>query len=151
MPLQVGDRVPDATLVDEDGGQVAVQDLLGSPVVLYFYPADFTPGCTAQACSFRDAHEEFVAAGVEVIGVSSDGPGKHIRFRDRHQLPFRLLTDPDGSAQKAFDVPKKLGLLPGRVTYIVDGGGTVRHVFDSQFQARKHVEEALEVVKGLQN
>lgn len=116
-------------------------------VVLFFYPKDGTPICTREACQFRDAYEDFVAAGAEVLGVSGDSPDRHRQFAGTHRLPFRLLSDPDGLMREAFGVPKTLGLFPGRVTYVIDKDGIVRFVFRSQFHAAKHVSEALRVLR----
>ncbi len=144
-------RVPDATFTRPDGSPVALRDLLGQKtLVLYFYPKDDTPGCTAEACSFRDSYEDFVNAGAEVVGVSSDGASSHEAFKAKHRLPFTLLSDPGGGAAKALGVKKTFGLLPGRVTFVIDRGGIVRHRFDSQLKATKHVEEALAIVKSLE-
>jgi thioredoxin-dependent peroxiredoxin len=149
-PIQAGDRAPDFTAVAHDGQQVSLAEFLGkSVVVLYFYPKDETPGCTKQACAFRDAYEDFVKAGAAVIGVSGDSSESHQAFASGHRLPFLLLADRDGSLRKAFGVPKTLGVLPGRVTYVIDRDGIVRHVFSSQFQAERHVAEALEIVRKL--
>ena len=148
MP-DVGQPIPDVTFTGADG-PVRVRDLLGTKaVVLYFYPKDETPGCTAQACAFRDQYQDFVDAGAEVIGVSGDGAGSHASFKEHHRLPFTLLSDPGGAGAKAFGVKKTLGLLAGRVTFVIDRGGVVRLRFDSQLQARRHIAEALTVVKTL--
>jgi peroxiredoxin len=104
--------------------------------VVYFYPADDTPGCTAESCSFRDSHEDFVDAGAVVIGISGDSVESHKRFADKHNLPFTLLADADGAARGSWGVGKTLGLLPGRVTYVIDPEGVVRKVFSSQFRPR---------------
>jgi len=117
--------------------------------VLYFYPKDNTPACTAEACSFRDAYTAFTDAGAQVIGVSSDSADSHTAFAQRHALPFPLASDPGGGLRKAFGVPKTLGLLPGRVTYVIDRGGVVRSVFNSMFAPQKHVDAALGVIKTL--
>jgi peroxiredoxin Q/BCP len=119
-------------------------------LVLYFYPKDDTPGCTAEACSFRDSYEDFTAAGAEVVGVSSDGADSHEAFKSKHRLPFTLLSDPKGEAAKAMGVKKTFGLLAGRVTFVIDRQGVVRHRFDSQLRATRHVEEALAIVKSLE-
>ncbi len=147
--LSIGMTAPEVTLRDENGAAMPLSSLRTKTLVLYFYPKDDTPGCTMEACAFRDAYEEFTQAGAEVIGVSSDDPSSHGRFTAKHRLPFRLLSDPDGSARKAFGVPKTLGILPGRVTFVIDTGGVIRHVFNSQFLATKHVAQALAVVTEL--
>jgi peroxiredoxin Q/BCP len=129
---------------------VRLGDLIGeTAVVLYFYPKDNTPGCTAEACSFRDGYEDFVEAGAEVVGVSSDSAESHERFAVGNRLPFILLSDGGGEVRKLYEVPSTLGIFPGRVTYVIDKGGVVRHVFSSQFGATRHVDEALKVVQAL--
>ncbi len=149
--VQVGDKAPDFTLPSQTGEQVRLQDRLGERVVvLYFYPKDNTSGCTAEACAFRDSHEAFTDAGAEVIGVSSDSADRHAGFADRHRLPFTLLADQGGRVRRAYGVPAVLGLIPGRVTYVIDRSGTVRHVFNSMTNIDGHVGEALEVVRKLQ-
>lgn len=149
--LQPGDPMPDVTLPGPGGDPVRLRDRLGErTLVVYFYPKDETPGCTAEACSFRDSYEDFTAAGAEVIGISSDSVESHAEFARHHRLPFLLLSDPRGEARAAFKVGKTLGLLPGRVTYVIDRDGTVRHAFESQLRVGKHVEEALAMVKRLQ-
>jgi thioredoxin-dependent peroxiredoxin len=149
--VQVGDKAPDFTLVSQSGEQVRLSDRLADRVVvLYFYPKDETRGCTAEACAFRDSHEVFAEAGAEVIGVSSDSAGKHAAFADHHGLPFTLLSDEGGRVRKSYGVPAVLGLIPGRVTYVIDRSGTVRHVFNSMTNIGQHVGDALAVVRQLQ-
>ena len=146
----VGDRAPDFELPSSASGNVRLRGLIGSKtVVLYFYPRDGTPGCTAEACSFRDGYEAFVEAGAEVVGVSSDSAESHRGFAAKNSLPFVLLSDEGGAVRKLYGVPSTLGLFPGRVTYVIDKGGTVRHVFSSQLGATRHVEEAMNVVRAL--
>lgn len=148
--IRVGDRAPDVALPDADGKTVRLSEFRGrSAVVLYFYPGDFTPGCTLEACAFRDAYEAFVEAGATVIGVSADAGGRHSAFSERFSLPFVLLSDPEGEARRAFGVGRTLGILPGRVTFIIDREGMVRHVFSSQLRPRAHMRRALEVLSGL--
>jgi peroxiredoxin Q/BCP len=147
-PIQVGERAPDFVAQAQTGEEVSLAHFRGKKaVVLYFYPKDGTPVCTKQACSFRDAFEEFVEAGAVVIGVSADSAERHRRFAAEHRLPFLLLADADGALRKAFGVPKTLGLLPGRVTYVIDKEGVVRHVFRAQLSAEPHVAEALRVLR----
>ncbi len=147
--LNAGDCAPDFTLPGADG-DVRLSDYQRSKsVVLFFYPKDGTAVCTREACSFRDAYEDFSAAGAEVIGVSTDSAASHEEFSKTHRLPFVLLTDPGGKVAKQYGVSKTLGLLPGRVTFVIDKKGTVRHVFNSQFSAQKHVDEALKVLRTL--
>jgi thioredoxin-dependent peroxiredoxin len=149
--IGVGDKAPDFTLPSQSGEQVRLYDRLGERVVvLYFYPKDNTSGCTAEACAFRDSHETFTDAGAEVIGVSSDSADKHASFAGQHNLPFTLLSDKGGKIRKSYGVPTVLGVIPGRVTYVIDRTGTVRLVFSSMTNIDQHVKDALDVVKQLQ-
>jgi peroxiredoxin Q/BCP len=146
--LGVGDEAPDFELPDRDGKPVRLRDFRGKrSVVLYFYPKDDTPGCTKESCAFRDRYEEFRDAGAEVIGVSSDGEESHRRFAEKHRLPFVLLSDHGGKVRKAYRVPASLGVLPGRVTFVIDEGGIVRHVFNSQLKPTQHIAEALDALR----
>jgi peroxiredoxin Q/BCP len=146
--VKAGDRAPEFSLPDAAGRTVSLADFRGKkPVVLYFYPKDDTPGCTKEACSFRDQYEDFTAAGAEVVGVSGDSSESHQKFAAKFRLPFTLLSDRDGAVRKRYGVPATLGLLPGRVTFVIDAGGVVRHVFNSQLQATRHVAEALAVLR----
>ena len=150
--IEVGDKAPDFTLPSQSGEPVRLQDRIGQRVVvLYFYPKDETTGCTAEACAFRDSHEVFTEAGAEVIGVSSDSVDRHAAFAGRHNLPFTLLSDGGGKVRKAYGVPAALGFIPGRVTYVIDRNGAVRHVFNSMMNIDRHVKDALEVVRQLQD
>jgi len=149
--IQVGDKAPDFTLPAQTGEEVRLSDRLGQRVVvLYFYPKDETSGCTAEACAFRDSYEVFAEAGAEVIGVSSDSVDKHAAFADHHKLPFTLVSDEKGQLRKTYGVPSILGVVPGRVTYVIDRTGTVRHEFSSMTNIGRHVNDALDVVKELQ-
>jgi peroxiredoxin Q/BCP len=145
--LQVGDPMPDVTLVGESG-PVQLRSFVGKPLVVYFYPKDETYGCTKEACGFRDSYEDFVGAGAQVIGVSRDDSASHASFKQHHRLPFTLLSDPGGQLAKAWGVKGALG-LPGRVTFVFDKSGVCRHRFDSGIRFAKHVDEALDVVKRL--
>lgn len=151
MPLRVGDKAPEFDKPTHDGEPIRLTELRGDKaVVLYFYPKDETPGCTAEACSFRDAYEDFVEAGAVVVGVSQDSLAAHESFAAHHRLPFKLISDEDGALRKAYEVPTSMfGLIPGRVTYVIDRQGVIRHVFNSQVQPKRHVKEALEIVKSL--
>jgi thioredoxin-dependent peroxiredoxin len=149
--IKVGDAAPEFDLTDSAGKRVRLSDFRGKRnVVLYFYPKDDTPGCTKEACSFRDSYQSFTDAGAEVIGVSSDDGASHQKFAEKFHLPFTLVSDTGGGVRKRYGVPATLGLLPGRVTFVIDRDGIVRHVFNSQLQATKHVDEALTVIKKLQ-
>ena len=148
--LQVGDRAPDFCASTTSGEEVQLSELVHERiVVLFFYPKDDSPICTAEACQFRDSHEDFVDAGAVVIGISRDSDAAHQRFAQRHQLPFLLISDSDDAIRRAFGVPKTFGLLPGRVTYVIGHDQTIRHLLNSQFTSSRHVREALEVVKSL--
>jgi peroxiredoxin Q/BCP len=150
--IQVGDKAPDFTLPAQNGQPVRLSDRLGQRVVvLYFYPKDETSGCTAEACAFRDSFEVFTDAGAEVIGVSSDSVDKHAAFADHHKLPFTLLSDDKGKIRKSYGVPSTLGVIPGRVTYVIDQTGTVRQVFNSMTNIGRHVNDAAGMVKQLQS
>ena len=146
--IGVGDVAPDLTLRSQSGDQVNLKQLLDrSVVVLYFYPKDNTPGCTAEAKAFRDSHQVFREVGAEVIGVSSDTVDSHRDFASKCDLPFTILSDEGGKVRKLYGVPSTLGFLPGRVTYVIDSKGVVRHVFSSQTSPARHVEEAVKVLK----
>jgi len=126
---------------------VTLHDVLGDrPVVLFFYPEDDTPGCTKQACAFRDDYEEFGKLDAEVIGISSDSVESHKSFAAKYHLPFTLLSDEGGWVRRLYGVPKTFSLFPGRVTYVIDEESVVRHVFSSQLGVEKHVEEALQAL-----
>jgi peroxiredoxin Q/BCP len=151
MSVQVGDTAPDFTLPSQSGEPVSLKDFIGKKsVVLYFYPKDDTPGCTAEACAFRDSYEVFKEAGAEVIGVSDDSSASHQKFASKYRLPFILVSDNSKQLRKLYGVPSTLGLLPGRVTYIIDKNGIVRHIFNSQFNFKGHIEEALKTLRELQ-
>ncbi|MFN5636535.1 MAG: peroxiredoxin [Flavobacteriales bacterium] len=149
--IQIGDKIPEFTLQNQDGTPVEIMDFIGKKtVVFYFYPKDDTPGCTKEACSFRDQYTVFQDLGCEVIGISSDAPKAHKEFAIKYKLPFPLLADEKKEVRTLFGLPKSLfGLLPGRVTYIIDKNGIVRGVFNSQLKATQHIDEALKVVRGL--
>ena len=151
MALKVGDKVPEFTAKDQHGNLFNSGDVIGKKgVVLYFYPKDDTPGCTAQACSFRDQYEDFLSLNTEVIGVSGDNEKSHQKFAQKYRLPFTLLSDSKKELRKLFGVPTNLlGLLPGRVTYVIDQNGIIKMIFD-HMMAQKHLPKALEQIKLLQ-
>jgi peroxiredoxin Q/BCP len=150
MTLKVGDRAPDFALSAGNGARFSLAEALArGAVVLFFYPKDDTPGCTVEACSFRDRYEAFSAAGAQVVGVSSDSLASHDSFAQKHRLPMTLLSDPDGRVRALYQVRPTLGLFPGRATFVIDAGGVIRHVFVSQLRVGAHVEEALATVKAL--
>ena len=146
--LAVGNTIPEFTLLDQNEIEVNIKNKLGKPLVVYFYPKDDTPGCTKEACYFRDQFDVFAEHGAEIIGISNDSPKSHFKFAQKYNLNFTLLSDKGGKVEKLFGVPRTvLGLLPGRVTYIIDAKGIIRHIFNSQFKAEKHVDEALKIIK----
>ena len=145
--IKIGDIAPNFTISDQDGKPFTLSSLRGKVVVLYFYPKDFTSGCTKEACHFRDAYEDFTEAGAEVVGVSSDSPQSHRKFRDAYLLPFSLLSDENGDIKKLYGVSGHL--LPARITFVIDKEGVVRHVFSSKIDMKAHVDEALKVLKTL--
>jgi peroxiredoxin Q/BCP len=150
MKVNVGDSAPDFTLPSQNGENVTLSQFRGKKnVVLYFYPKDETPGCTREACTFRDSYELFTDLGAEVVGVSADTVESHKAFAQHHNLPFTLLSDVDNAVRKLYGATSTLSLIPGRVTFIIDKKGVVRHVFSSQLQPEKHIEEAREVLKKL--
>jgi peroxiredoxin Q/BCP len=150
MKVNVGDKAPDFTLDSQTGENVNLSDFFGKKnVVLYFYPKDETPGCTREACTFRDSYELFTDLGAEVIGVSAGTVESHKAFAEHHNLPFTLLSDLDNNVRKLYGATSTLGFIPGRVTFIIDKKGVVRHVFSSQLQPEKHIEEAKEVLKRI--
>jgi peroxiredoxin Q/BCP len=146
--ITVGQPAPDWQLPDTSGQLVSLQQFRGQWVVLYFYPKDDTPGCTAEACAFRDSYEEFQNAGAVVIGVSGDDTPSHERFKSKYNLPFILVSDANNQLRRTYGVPATFGLIPGRVTYVIDPEGVVRLVFDSQFDFRAHVDKALATIKA---
>jgi peroxiredoxin Q/BCP len=147
--IVIGQPAPDFRALLHDGREFRLADLRGQKaVVLFFYPHDHTPVCTQEACAFRDSYEEFTNLGAEVIGVSSGSPASHRSFADKHGLPFPLICDADGQLRRLFQVPKTLGFLPGRVTYVIDRDGVIRMIFTSQFAAREHVRRAMAILQA---
>ncbi|MES2812710.1 MAG: peroxiredoxin [Bacteroidota bacterium] len=148
--LKVGDALPAFGAKDQNGNDFYIESVLGKKVlVVYFYPKDDTPGCTKQACFLRDQYEEFKAIGAEVIGISGDSVPAHKKFASKYDLPFILLSDGDKSLRKLFGVKSNVfGLLPGRVTYVVDKKGIIQMVFDDM-NATNHLEKTVEKVKSL--
>jgi thioredoxin-dependent peroxiredoxin len=148
--VAAGSVAPDFTLPSQSGETVNLNDFLGKrPVVLFFYPKDNTLGCTREVCTFRDSFEEFNNLDAEVIGISSDSVESHRDFAEKHKLPFTLLSDEGAKVRRLYGVPSSFGLFPGRVTYIIDKDGVVRHVFSSQIEVEKHVEEALRTLRSI--
>ncbi len=151
LAVKVGDKAPDFTLPSQMGDNVTLSEYLGKKnVVLYFYPLDESPGCTKEACAFRDSYEQLADLGAEVLGVSGQSIGSHVAFASHYGLPFLLLSDVGNKVRQLYGVPSTMGIIPGRVTYIIDKKGVVRHVFNSQTEAQRHVEEAQRTLEMLQ-
>lgn len=133
MPLSVGDTAPAFTVKDTTGNTVSLADYAGKPVVLYFYPKDDTPGCTKEACSFRDNYQQYLSKGITVFGVSMDDEVSHQAFTDKFNLPFPLLADVDGAITRAYDVEGEMNGVrySKRVTYVIDGEGKISQVYTS--------------------
>ncbi len=152
LMLKEGELAPDFALPDQNGAVVKLSELLKkSAVVVYFYPKDNTPGCTAQSCSFRDNYGEFKANGAQVIGISADSSTSHDDFAKAYSLPFPLLSDSGGDIAKSYGVAKKFGLLAGRVTFVIDQNRKIRYALSSQLDISSHIDNTLEVVKSMQN
>jgi peroxiredoxin Q/BCP len=145
MPASlINQPAPDFLLPDHEGNMFQLHGQTGThALVLFFYPKDHSDGCTAEACAFRDAYEDFSDAGAKVVGISRDSVESHAGFRKAHRLGFPLLSDPDGRVAQLFGVNHSLfRLLPGRVTFVVDKNGIIRKIFDSQLKFKKHMQEA---------
>ena len=149
MALKKGDTAPEITLQDQEGKIRSNRNLNGKTLVVFFYPKDDTPGCTAEACGFRDNYDLFKVFGAEVWGISGDSQESHIKFSEKNKLPFPLLTDSNNKLRKAFGVPNVMGVIPGRVTYIIDSKGTIRHMFNDLLNGPAHVNDALRVLEEI--
>lgn len=149
--IVVGSEVPKFELLDQNGNMFNIDSVLGKKnLVIYFYPKDDSPGCTKQACSFRDQFEVFKDADAMIIGISEQSVDSHLEFAKKYRLNYTLLSDKNNVVRKKFGVPSSfLGVLPGRVTYVVNKKGEVVYLFNSQLNATKHVEESLRIIKNL--
>lgn len=147
--IQIGDKCPNFSLPNQSGEEITLSDYLGKrKLVLFFYPKDDTPGCTKEACEFRDRYSEFLDLGCVVFGISSDSESSHIGFIQKHSLPYSLLADKEKTVRKLFGVPGNLfGLIPGRVTYIIDENGIVIGIFNSQLDPIGHIDAAINLLK----
>jgi thioredoxin-dependent peroxiredoxin len=147
--LQVGAKIPEFSLPDQTGKVFDIKNVTGQKnLVIYFYPKDDSPGCTKEACSFRDQYEEFVKADAMVIGISSQSVDSHVKFIEKYKLPYTLLSDKENKVHKLFGVRSSSdGLIPGRVTFVVDKTGTIIYTFNSQSEPVRHVDEALKILK----
>lgn len=150
--LAPGERAPDFTLPDQDGRQVTLAQLLeDGPLVLYFYPADFTPGCTREACTIRDMHDEIAEAGMRVVGIAPQDAASHARFREKHDLPFTLLSDPDKTAVRAYGVDGPLGIGVRRATFLVGADGHIVNAVQADLRIGRHeafIREAIAAAPG---
>ncbi len=150
VTVNVGEKAPDFTLPSQMGDKVTLSEYFGKKnVVLYFYPKDESSGCTKEACKFRDNYDVFTGLGAEVLGVSSQSVESHNSFASHYGLQFILLSDEKKEVRKLYDVAGSMG-FPGRVTFVIDKKGIVRHIFSSQLQAEQHIEEALVTLKTLE-
>ena len=147
--IEIGDQVPNFSLRDQNNKIFNSDDNIGKPMVIYFYPKDDTPGCTKQACKFRDEFEKFTDLGALVIGISADNIESHKKFEEKYNLPFILLADTENDVRSLFGVPKNLFLIPGRVTYVIDKRGVVQYIFNSQLGTDKHIENSLQILKDI--
>ena len=146
----IGDKAPLFKLKDQKGADFDLSSLVGTKtLVLFFYPKDESYGCTKEACSFRDQYEVFTEAGAEVIGISADDVDSHRAFAANHRLPYTLLSDPGRVVAKQYGVGKTLGVVGGRVTFVIDRQGVIRGKFSSQLNYNRHIEEALQVIRSL--
>lgn len=149
MGLKEGSQVPKFSLKDQNGNTFNNADLIGKKaMVIYFYPKDDTPGCTKEACQFRDNYEDFIDMGAEVIGISSDSERTHRRFAEKYNLPFILLVDSDKQVRRLFKVENNLFVLPGRETFVVDKTGKIIMVFNN-INASEHMRRALNTLKSI--
>ncbi|MFP3074234.1 MAG: peroxiredoxin [Caldivirga sp.] len=146
--VKVGDKAPIFESVDDSGNRFSLADYIGKHnIVLYFYPKDDTPGCTREACAFRDNWDALKDYDVVVIGVSSDDVNSHSRFKAKYRLPFILVSDPDGKIRELYGA--KGFIIPARVTFIIDKRGVIRHVYNSQLNPTNHVKEALKTLERI--
>ena len=146
--LKTGTIAPNFKLKNQNGETVELYETLkNGPAVIFFYPKDNSPGCTAEACAFRDHYEDFTSKGIEVIGISNDGQEAHQGFAEQHRLPFQLLTDEKGEVRKAYKVKNTLWVIPGRVTFVIGQDHKIMHVFNSQVNVTQHVKEALQAIQ----
>ena len=149
MRLTIGDKIPSFCLKDQNGN-IRRSDKFQKALVLFFYPKDDTPGCTIEACGFRDKYDLFKILGAEVWGISNDGSQSHLEFANKNKLQYPLLCDIDNKLRETFGVPKKLGFIEGRVTYIINSNGIIIHIFEDLLNGPAHIKEAIMALKTLQ-
>ena len=150
MKLKIGDQIPSFFLKDQNGN-IRSSDELNKPLVLFFYPKDDTPGCTIEACGFRDKYDLFKILGAEVWGINNGDSKSHLEFANKNNLQYPLLCDINNILRKKFGVPKKLGFIEGRVTYIINSHGMIIHIFEDLLNGPAHIKEAIRALKQLQN
>ena len=149
MKLKVGNQIPSFSLRDQNGN-LRTSDKLNKPLVLFFYPKDDTPGCTIEACGFRDKYDLFKILGAEVWGISNGDSQSHLEFANKNKLQYPLLCDLNNTLRRTFGVAKTLGFIEGRVTYIIDSKGTITHIFEDLMNGPAHIKEAIRALKKLQ-
>ena len=149
MKLKIGDQIPSFSLQDQNG-KTRTSNKLNKSLVLFFYPKDDTPGCTIQACGFRDKYDLFKILGAEVWGISNGSEKSHLEFANKNKLQYPLLCDQNNMLRKQFGVPKKLGFIEGRVTYIINSEGIIQHIFEDLLNGPAHIKEAIKALKKLQ-
>ena len=149
MKLRIGDKIPSFCLKDQNG-DIRRSEKLDKALVLFFYPKDDTPGCTIEACGFRDKYDLFKILGAEVWGISNGNSQSHLEFANKNKLQYPLLCDIDNKLRETFGVPKKLGFIEGRVTYIINSNGIIIHIFEDLLNGPAHIKEAIMALKTLQ-
>ncbi len=149
MKLKIGDKIPTFSLIDQNG-ENRTSDDLKKTLVLFFYPKDDTPGCTIEACGFRDKYDLFKILGAEVWGISNGDSVSHLAFANKNNLPYPLLCDKNNNLRKLFGVPKFLGMIEGRVTYIINSKGIIIHIFEDLLNGPAHIKEAIRALKDIQ-
>ena len=149
MKLKIGDQIPSFSLKDQKGN-IRTSNNLKKSLVLFFYPKDDTPGCTIEACGFRDKYDLFKILGAEVWGISNGSSKSHLVFANKNKLQYPLLCDQNNILRNQFGVPKKLGFIEGRVTYIINSEGVIKHIFEDLLNGPAHIKEAIKALKKLQ-
>ena len=150
MKFKIGDKIPSFCLKDQHG-TIRIPEECNKPLVLFFYPKDDTPGCTIEACGFRDKYDLFKILGAEVWGISNGNSQSHLEFATKHKLQYPLLCDINNELRRKLGVPKKLAFIEGRVTYIIDSDGIIIHIFEDLLNGPAHIKEAIRALKKLQN
>ncbi len=149
MTLKIGDQIPLFSLIDQNGN-IRTSNKLKKSLVLFFYPKDDSPGCTIEACGFRDKYDLFKILGAEVWGISNGSIKSHLGFANKNKLQYPLLCDQNNILRNQFGVPKKLGFIEGRVTYIINSERIIKHIFEDLLNGPAHIKEAIKALKKLQ-